>query len=259
MSSDWCVDCSNSDSVVINRDHCEPDRSQAGPMNEMDLHIPKQSATLRMAVEEKIRQAIASGVFKPGQRLVERQLCELIGVGRTSIREALRQLEAEGLITTYPHRGPVVSVITYEEAEQLYKVRALLESFSGQEFAERGAPADIARIEAAAAAFEAAAKGDDKAELIQAKTRFYDCLMEGSNNMFVRQMLTQLHNRVTLLRITSMTQPGRLEHSVQEIKDIVAAIRERNGPRAAAACKYHIDMASRTALEYLRKQPRPAD
>ena len=85
-------------------------------MDQIDLQIPKQSATLRMAVEEKIRQAIGSGMFQPGQRLVEKKLCELIGVGRTSIREALRQLEAEGLITTYPHRGPVVSAITYEEA-----------------------------------------------------------------------------------------------------------------------------------------------
>ncbi|MES0172565.1 GntR family transcriptional regulator [Mesorhizobium sp. M0006] len=224
-------------------------------MNEHDLHIPKQSATLRMAVEEKIRQAIVSGVFKPGQRLVERELCEMIGVGRTSIREALRQLEAEGLITTYPHRGPVVSAITYEEAEQLYKVRALLESFSGQEMAEKGSLEDIAKLEAAALAFDQAARESDKTVLIEAKTRFYGCLMDGGGNMFVRQMLTLLHNRVTILRVTSMTQPGRLQHSLEEIKDIVAAIKDRNGPRAAAACKYHIEMASKTALEYLRKLP----
>jgi DNA-binding GntR family transcriptional regulator len=226
-------------------------------MDQINLQIPKHSATLRMAVEEKIRQAIASGVFQPGQRLIEKKLCELIGVGRTSIREALRQLEAEGLITTYPHRGPVVSAITYEEAEQLYQVRALLESFSGQQFAERGSPDDIAKLDAAVAEFEAAAKGNDKAALIEAKTRFYNCLMEGGGNMFVRQMLTSLHNRITLLRITSMTQPGRLKHSVREIKEIATAIKDRNAQRAAAACKYHIEMAARIALDYLRKRPQP--
>jgi DNA-binding GntR family transcriptional regulator len=224
-------------------------------MDQINLQIPKQSATLRMAVEEKIRQAIASGMFQPGQRLVEKNLCELIGVGRTSVREALRQLEAEGLITTYPHRGPVVSAITYEEAEQLYQVRALLESFSGQQFAEKASQADIAKLESAVKAFESAAKGDDRAALIEAKTNFYKCLMEGGNNMFVRQMLTSLHNRITLLRVTSMTQPGRLKHSVQEIKEIAAAIKERNGARAAAACKHHIDMAAKIALAYLRTKP----
>ncbi len=72
------------------------------PMNEMNLRIPRQAATLRLLVEDRIREAIASGHFRPGQRLVERELCEQIGVGRTSVREALRQLEAEGLVVTVP-------------------------------------------------------------------------------------------------------------------------------------------------------------
>ena len=73
-------------------------------MSESSLQIPKRGATLRLLVEDKIREAISSGVLRPGQRLVERELCEMTGVGRTSIREALRQLEAEGLITvSYTH------------------------------------------------------------------------------------------------------------------------------------------------------------
>ncbi|NEJ72857.1 FCD domain-containing protein [Rhizobium phaseoli] len=222
-------------------------------MGEVGLQISRQSATLRIQVEEKLRQAIASGRFKPGQRLVERELCELIGVGRTSIREALRQLEAEGLITSYPHRGPVVSTISYEEAAQLYSVRALLESFAGQEFAENGSPENIANLERLVEEFADAADSGAGSRLIATKAAFYECLMEGGGNVFVKQMLTSLHNRVTLLRMTSMTQPGRLKHSVAEIRDIAAAIRDRNGPKAAAACKYHIDMAAKVALDYLRK------
>ena len=85
------------------------------------------SGDLRRLVEDKLRGAIASGRFQPGQRLVERELCELVGVGRTSIREALRQLEAEGLVHSIPNRGPVVSTISVAEARELYAVRALLE------------------------------------------------------------------------------------------------------------------------------------
>eukprot|EP01035_Chromulina_nebulosa_P009628 gene9628-12993_t len=165
----------------------------------MDLQIPKQMATLRYLVEDKIRLAIAEGRFRPGQRLVERELCDSLGVGRTSVREALRQLEAEGLITTIPHRGPTVSTITYEEAEQLYKVRALLESFAGQEFAERGSAAELAALQKAVQRFEEAAGSPDKSQLIKAKTEFYQCLMDGSGNVFVKQMLTGLHNRISLL------------------------------------------------------------
>jgi len=81
--------------------------------------------------------------------------------------------------------------------------------------------------------------------------------MDGSKNVFVRQMLTALHNRINLLRMTTMTQPGRLAHSIAEIKDIANAIQNRNGPLAAAACKFHIDQAAKVALEYLRKNAAP--
>ena len=222
-------------------------------MADMELQIARQNASLRIQVEDKLRQAIASGRFKPGQRLIERELCELIGVGRTSVREALRQLEAEGLITSFPHRGPVVSTISYDEAAQLYSVRALLESFAGQQFAENGTIEDIEILGRAVEEFAEAAEDASSSRLIAAKTAFYECLMSGSGNVFVKQMLTSLHNRVTLLRITSMTQPGRLKHSVAEIREIAAAIKDRNGPKAAAACKHHIDMAAKVALDYLRK------
>lgn len=235
--------------------------AQSQPVTELggiDLQIPKRNATLRTLVEDKMRQAISSGHFKPGQRLVERELCEMIGVGRTSIREALRQLEAEGLITSHPHRGPSVSVVSLEEAKQLYAVRALLESYSGQQFALVGNDADIARLESRVEAFALAARrfqsdptAQARRDLIETKTAFYACLMEGGRNGIVQQVLTSLHNRITLLRITSMTQSGRLEHSVEEIWEILAAIKSRDGTRAADACRRHIEAAAATAIAYL--------
>lgn len=234
-------------------------------MEGFDLQVPKRGATLRLIVEDKIRQAISAGHFRPGQRLVERELCESMGVGRTSIREALRQLEAEGLITSHPHRGPSVSAVSLEEAKQLYTVRALLESFSGQEFAVHGTQEEVERLEEAAAIFETASLrfGADptpqtRRELIEAKTAFYGCLMAGSHNVFVEQMLTLLHNRITLLRVTSMTQPGRLAHSVEEIKRIVSAIKSRDPDSAREACNDHIDMAAKIAIAYLESQAIPA-
>jgi len=96
-------------------------------MEQPNLQISKKNATLRLRVEDNIREAISSGSFRPGEKLVERKLCESMGVGRTSVREALRQLEADGIITSVPHRGPTVSTISIDEGRQLYELRALLE------------------------------------------------------------------------------------------------------------------------------------
>ncbi|MFG1466490.1 GntR family transcriptional regulator [Xanthobacter sp. DSM 24535] len=227
-------------------------------MSNIDLQIPRHAATLRLLVEDRIRTAIATGHFKPGQRLIERELCEQIGVGRTSVREALRQLEAEGLVVTVPHRGPEVSSISYEEACQLYEVRALLEGFAGRSFAERGSDADLVELGRAVAGFRKAAESGDNSMLVAAKTRFYAVLTEGARNVFVKQSLTTLHNRITLLRVTSMNQEGRLADSVSEIEAIYEAIRDHDGDRAEAACRYHIDRAARVALAVLAKEAAPA-
>lgn len=223
-------------------------------MAESEFQVPRRSASLRVLVEEQLRRAIVVGRFKPGDRLIERELCDLFGVGRTSVREALRQLEAEGLVTSFPHRGPVVSRIDREEAQQLYDVRGLLEGYCGRRFAERGEAADIAALREAYDAFAAAAEDTDRERLIATKTAFYDRLMAGAGNPVVRRMLETLHNRVTLLRMTSMTQPGRIGHSVAEVGAIVAAIEARDPDAADAACRDHIERAASAAIARLSDQ-----
>lgn len=218
-----------------------------------DMQIERESATLRLQVEEKLRKAIASGRFRSGDRLVERELCALLGVGRTSVREALRQLEAEGLIVTIPHRGPAVASLNVEEARQLYEVRAMLEGFAGRGCARFATPDQIAKLEGAVSALEAAAS-EGGAALIDAKTNFYDRLLECCGNDVVRQILTGLHNRITLLRRTSMQQPGRLPQSLKEIRFISERIAARDPDGAERACIDHIQNAAKVALAILEKQ-----
>lgn len=220
-------------------------------METLDLHITRQAATLRLVVEDKVRLAIARGMFKPGQRLVERELCELIGVGRTSVREALRQLEAEGLVQTIPHRGPIVRTVSAEEANQLYEIRALLEGYAGHQFALYGSAEDIKQLDKAVKVLASAVRSGDQTKLIDAKTEFYKVLMNGAGNVFVTQFLTSLHNRITLLRVTSMTQPGRLAKSMKEIRAIYQAIAAGDGPAAEQACRYHVEEAAKVALSIL--------
>ena len=214
----------------------------------MKLRVEKKNATLRGLVEDKLREAIAEGVFEPGKRLIERELCETMGVGRTSVREALRQLEAEGLIESLPHRGPSVTKITRDDARQLYGLRALLEAHAGAQCAETADAAFCDRLDAAVEAFVAASASGQRNAMIDAKNAFYALLMEGCGNKYVTKFLTSLHNQINVLRFTSMSQPDRLPQSIAEIRQIAAAIRSGDAARASDACRIHIENASKVAL-----------
>ena len=214
----------------------------------MDLQIEKKSATLRGLVEDKLREAIAAGVFAPGQRLIERELCDLLGVGRTSVREALRQLEAENLIESLPHKGPVVARISVEEARQLYSLRTLLEAHAGRCCAQTADEDFLQRLDAAVETFVKASECKERVAMIEAKTAFYDLLMEGCGNKYITRTLTGLHNQISALRLTSMSRPDRLPQSIAEIRAIAAAIRSGDPARAADACRRHIENASEVAL-----------
>src|SRR5271167_1412107 len=98
--------------------------------------IPKSAAPLRKQVLDELRQSIISGRLSPGERLVERELISMMGVSRTVIREALRQLESEGLVAIIPNKGPIVRTLTWEEAQDLYAIRAVLEGLAARLFVE---------------------------------------------------------------------------------------------------------------------------
>lgn len=209
--------------------------------------------TVRAMVAQKLREAIMSGTLKPGQRLVERELCEMMGVSRPSIREALRHLEADGLVNTVPHRGPVVSTISLEEARQLYDARAVLEGFAGRECARLRDPDVVHRIGDALTRLKAAAASQNLVGCLEAKTDFYGALISGCRNSFVQRMLKPLHDRITLLRITSMSQPKRINKSLREVTAIWRAIQSGDEELAERCCVDHVKAAAVAALDMIAR------
>ena len=209
--------------------------------------------TVRAIVAQKLREAIMSGTLKPGQRLVERELCEMMGVSRPSIREALRHLEADGLVNTVPHRGPVVSTISLEEARQLYDARAVLEGFAGRECARLRDPDVVRRIGDALTRLKAAAARQDLVGCLEAKTDFYGALIGGCRTSFVERMLRPLHDRITLLRITSMSQPKRINKSLREVTAIWRAIQSGDEELAERCCVDHVKAAAVAALDMIAR------
>ena len=209
--------------------------------------------TVRAIVARKLREAIMSGSLKPGQRLVERELCEMMGVSRPSIREALRLLEADGLVNTVPHRGPMVSTISLEEARQLYAARAVLEGFAGRECARLHDPAVVRKIGEALTRLKAALTESDMIAVLEAKTDFYAALIGGCQNAFIERMLKPLHDRITLLRITSMSHPKRVNKSLREVTAIWRAIQSGDEDLAERCCVDHIKAAAVAALDMIER------
>jgi DNA-binding GntR family transcriptional regulator len=216
------------------------------------LRVERAPALIRSQVLENLRQAIIDRRLAPGQRLIERELVELTGVSRTSVREALRELAAEGLVTAIPNKGTVVTSVSAEEARQLYLVRSVLEGLAGRLFVEHaGAAQRKALVRAMERVERQAAKG---APILAAKDAFYDVLFEGGGNDALRSVVGSLHARVSVLRSLSLSVPGRLEHSLKELRAIVDAVQAGDADAAAAACTRHVEEAGRAGLFALAEQ-----
>jgi 4-carboxymuconolactone decarboxylase len=170
----------------------EPDDAGA-EKSDLSSRLERVAAPLREQVLDVLRKEIVEMRLRPGQRLVERELIERIGVSRTTIREALRELAAEGLVTTIPQKGAIVAVPSWREAEEVYEVRALLEGAAAREFAERATDAHVAALRGALVAVEESEH--DATELLNAKDAFYRVLFDGSGNRTIRQIIESLQAR----------------------------------------------------------------
>lgn len=213
------------------------------------LAVTPVAAPIREQVMRNLRRAIVEGRFAPGERLVEREIIELTGASRTSVREALRELAADGLITTVPHRGVFVAVPTVADAEELYAVRQVLEALAVAWFTDRASPADVDELWRTLEALEAATSIRD---MLRAKDQFY--LVIGSHNATVSGLLSVLNARIALLRSLSLGTEGRMPESKREMREIVEAIARGDGKAAEAAARSHVERSGRLAIEALARQ-----
>jgi DNA-binding GntR family transcriptional regulator len=218
----------------------------------LSLRVGRVAAPLREQVLVVLRRAIVEQHLPPGHRLIERELVEQIGVSRTTVREVLRELAAEGLVTTIPQKGAVVAVPTAEEAAELYEVRAALEALAARRFVEHASAEQVAELRDALVEIECVTvEGGDIRAMLRAKDRFYDVLLRGSGNGAVHEILSGLKARVGLLRTSSLSQPGRAARSVEEIRAIVEAVEARDAEAAARACADHVERAAGAGLKGL--------
>jgi DNA-binding GntR family transcriptional regulator len=219
--------------------------------DDTSFRVNRTAAPLRHSVTQSIRDAIASGRYKAGERLAERELCELVGVSRTLIREAIRQLEAEGLVTVEPHRGPSVARLTRQQAKAVYEVRAELEGLACRHFAEKATEDQQNALKEAFKELRQAARRRDQHSRVFAKNEFYARLIEGAQNEALGSCLHILNSRITFLRATSMQVPGRMQKSLDELSRLMDALLARDAQRASALARAHVTNAAKAALRIL--------
>lgn len=212
--------------------------------------LGRVAAPVREQVAERLRSAIMNLQLKPGQRLVERELMEQLAVSRTTIREAIRELSSEGLVTVIPQRGAIVTRPTRSEAEDLYEVRVSLESLIVQRFIERGTDQEIADLEEAMHRYREVTQDrkKDMREVLGVKDGIYSVLIAGARSGPLQQLIEQIQARVHVLRAASLSHPGRAEEAVAELEDIVSAIAVRDTDTATTLYAAHVRAAARTAL-----------
>lgn len=211
----------------------------------MDFRISPK--TVQQQTVEKLREAIITGVFKPGQRLLEAELCELLGVSRPSVREALRSLEAERLVALIPNKGPHIPILTWEQATEIYKVRALLEGEAASLAAQNATDVSISNMRLALRGFEKAARDADAAAQVGSTADFYAEILRSCDNSVIDEILSGLLARINLLRARSMSMSGRADVSLAEMNAILEAIESRDSDAARRAAIYHVEQAYASA------------
>lgn len=211
----------------------------------MDLRVAITSVQRQAA--EKLRAAILAGLFKPGDRLIEADLCAKLGVSRPSVREALRSLEAEGLVTIIPNRGPQIPVLTWTQAAEIYRVREMLEGEAAALCAQHATQVHIEEMRAALDLFGKAVRGADSALRLSATADFYGIMQKAAGNSLIDELLRRLMARINFLRAQSMSRRDRAKSSLREMRVILEAIERGDAEGARSAAALHVKAAANAA------------
>ncbi len=200
------------------------------------------TTSITSQVTNAIRESIVTGEFEPGRKLSEVALSEHYEVSRTPIREALKQLEREGLVEIIPRVGTCVTKPTEKELEELFTVKEVMEGLAAGLLAEKGSPKEIKEIEKAVSAMEKAIQTSDHKLFVEANNMFHTAILEGADNSKLRFMLNMLLNQIPYTRYVylSIEVPNRLEKSLAEHQAILAAIKQGDRDGAEKAMRQHV-------------------
>lgn len=213
----------------------------------MDEFLP-----LRDVVFNTLRQAILTGELKPGERLMEIHLANRLGVSRTPIREAIRKLELEGLVTMIPRRGAEVAQITEKSLQDVLEVRRALDALSVELACDRIGEEALEELRKACDAFEEATGTKDTKKIAQADVALHDIIVQATDNKRLIQLVNNLAEQMYRYRFEYIKDVNSHEQLVEEHRIIYESIRSKDKATAANTAKLHIDNQEKSIMKQLR-------
>jgi DNA-binding GntR family transcriptional regulator len=219
-------------------------------MRRLDI-APSEDSSLRAQVFKEIEQAILNGAFAPGDSLTELRLSAELGVSRTPVREALRQLELEGLVRTIPNKGVTVVGVSEKDIDDIYTIRTSIEGLAARWAAEHITDEEIAALREVVELQEYYVSRGDALQVWHLDTRFHGLIYECCRSRPLRHTLSSFHHYIQKARALSFKTAARARAAVQEHRDILEAIAKRDANTAEAMTAAHIRNAKSNFLEKL--------
>ena len=210
----------------------------------------RRGNTLAYRVYEIIKDRILSAELPPGTRLKDNELARTFGVSNTPVREALRELEKDGLIETIPYRGRFVKRMSVEETREVYDVRMSLEALAARLAVRRITQSQLEEMEKAVENYAIAFERDDTSAGLQADLAFHDLIVQASGNNTLVQIVSDLANRIQVLRQLD-TGKMRRKESLQDHRAILEALKERDAGRAETEVCRHSAKGNENVIELL--------
>lgn len=207
---------------------------------------------LRDVVFNTLRQAILTGELKPGERLMEIHLANKLGVSRTPIREAIRKLELEGLVTMIPRRGAEVAQITEKSMNDVLEVRRAMDALCVELACERISKPELEALKGACDAFEEAVRGGDIKVIAKADVALHDIIVQATGNLRLVQLINNLSEQMYRYRFEYLKDTTCHQSLIEEHRIIYESIVKKDKEAASQAAKLHIDNQEKAIIHQIR-------
>ena len=202
-------------------------------------------ASLREKVFRVIREGILEGKYKPGEALREATIAKELNVSRTPVREAIRQLELEGLVQSIPNKETVVRGVSEEDVQDIFMIRGRLEGMAARLAAERITPQELEELKEVLELTEFYVTKNDLVHIGELDHRFHDMLYKATKSKILKQVLSDFHTYVQKTRMESIATPGRAICLLKEHTAIFEAVKNKDGHKAEELTNRHINEVSK--------------